>query len=89
LLTQTENRLYSSRSSVYLLINELFGTIFSKGIAMQKTVNKRIRRVSQSFAIRLDLLEKLEAEAPKGERSAFLERLLVREFGSPARAQAN
>ena len=56
---------------------------------MQKTVNKRIRRVSQSFAIRLDLLEKLEAEAPKGERSAFLERLLVREFGSPARAQAN
>jgi len=56
---------------------------------MQKTVNKRIRRVSQSFAIRLDLLEKLEAEAPKGERSAFLERLLVREFGSPARAQAS
>ena len=86
---QTENRLYSSRSSVYLLINELFGTIFSKGIAMQKTVNKRIRRVSQSFAIRLDLLEKLEATAPKGERSAFLERLLVREFGSPAGAQAS
>ena len=56
---------------------------------MQKTVNKQIRRVSQSFAIRLDLLEKLEAEAPKGERSAFLERLLVREFGSPARAQAS
>ena len=88
-MMQTENRLYSSRSSVYFLINELFGTIFSKGIAMQKTVNKRIRRVSQSFAIRLDLLEKLEAEAPKGERSAFLERLLVREFGSPARAQAS
>ena len=88
-MMHTENRLYSSRSSVYLLIKELFGTIFSKGIAMQKTVKKRIRRVSQSFAIRLDLLEKLEAEAPKGERSAFLERLLVREFGSPARAQAS
>ena len=56
---------------------------------MQETVNKRIRRVSQSFAIRLDLLEKLEAEAPKGARSAFIERLLVRELESPTRAQAN
>ena len=56
---------------------------------MQKTVNKRIRRVSQSFAIRLDLLEKLEAEAPKGERSAFLERLLSEALESPARAQAS
>jgi hypothetical protein len=50
---------------------------------------KPIRRVVKSFAIRLDLLEKLEAKAPKGERSAFLERLLVRELESPARAQAS
>ena len=56
---------------------------------MQTTADKPMRRIVKSFAIRLDLLEKLEAEAPKGERSAFLERLLVREFGSPARAQAN
>ena len=56
---------------------------------MQTTADKPVRRIVKSFAIRLDLLEKLEAEAPKGERSAFLERLLVREFGSPARAQAN
>ena len=88
-LTEFACALFSFCGRVYLLTNELSGTIFSKGIAMQKTVNKRIRRVSQSFAIRLDLLEKLEAEAPKGERSAFLERLLVREFGSPARAQAS
>ena len=56
---------------------------------MQTIADKPMRRIVKSFAIRLDLLEKLEAEAPKGERSAFLERLLVREFGSPARAQAN
>lgn len=56
---------------------------------MQTTVNKPIRRISKSFAIRLDLLEKLEAEAPKGERSAFLERLLSEALESPARTQAN
>ena len=56
---------------------------------MQTTVNKPIRRLSKSFAIRLDLLDKLEAEVPKGERSAFIERLLVRELESPARVQAN
>ena len=55
---------------------------------MQTTVNKPIRRLSKSFAIRLDLLDKLEAEVPKGERSAFIERLLVRELESSARAQA-
>ena len=55
---------------------------------MQTTVNKPIRRLSKSFAIRLDLLDKLEAEVPKGERSAFIERLLVRELESPTRAQA-
>ena len=56
---------------------------------MQTTADKPMRRIVKSFAIRLDLLEKLEATAPKSERSAFLERLLVREFGSPARAQAS
>ena len=56
---------------------------------MQTTADKPVRRIVKSFAIRLDLLEKLEAETPKGERSAFLERLLVREFGSPARARAS
>ena len=56
---------------------------------MQATTGKPMRRIVKSFAIRLDLLEKLEAEAPKGERSAFLERLLMREFGNPARAQAS
>ena len=70
-------------------VNEFVWAQSSKGIAMQTTADKPMRRIVKSFAIRLDLLEKLEAEAPKGERSAFLERLLVREFGSPARAQAN
>ena len=56
---------------------------------MRATADKPMQRIVKSFAIRLDLLEKLEAEAPKGERSAFLERLLVREFGSPAGAQAS
>jgi len=47
---------------------------------MQATTDKPMRRIVKSFAIRLDLLEKLEAAAPKGERSALLERLLVQEF---------
>jgi hypothetical protein len=72
-----------------LRTNESAWAQSSKGIAMQTTVNKPIRRISKSFAIRLDLLEKLEAEAPKGERSAFLERLLLEALESPARAQAN
>ena len=72
-----------------LRTNESAWAQSSKGIAMQTTVNKPIRRISKSFAIRLDLLEKLEAEAPKGERSAFLERLLSEALESPARAQAN
>ena len=39
-----------------------------------------IRRVVKSFAIRLDLLEKLEAEIPRGERSVFVDRLIEREL---------
>ena len=39
-----------------------------------------IRRVVKSFAIRLDLLDKLEAEIPRGERSAFVDRLIEREL---------
>ena len=70
-------------------VNEFVWAQSRKEIAMQTTADKSMRRIVKSFAIRLDLLEKLEAEAPKGERSAFLERLLVREFGSPARAQVN
>ena len=31
-----------------------------------------MRRIVKSFAIRLDLLEKLEAEAPKGELGVYL-----------------
>jgi hypothetical protein len=61
---------------------------FSKGIAM-KMNNRPIRRIVKSFTIRLDLLEKLESKAPKGERSAFLERLLSEALESPARAQAS
>ena len=47
--------------------NEFIWAQFSKGVAMQATANKPMRRIVKSFAIRLDLLEKLEAEAPKGE----------------------
>ena len=54
-----------------------------------KTNNQPIRRIVKSFTIRLDLLEKLEAKAPKGERSAFLERLLSEALESSARAQAS
>ena len=39
-----------------------------------------IRRVVKSFAIRLDLLDKLEAEIPRGERSAFVDRLIETEL---------
>jgi hypothetical protein len=35
------------------------------------------RRIVTSFCVRLDLLEELEKRVPKGERSAFLEKLLV------------
>ena len=49
-----------------------------------------IRRVVKSFAIRLDLLDKLEAEIPRGERSAFVDRLIEKELDRrPVRAQAN
>ena len=54
-----------------------------------KTNNQPIRRIVKSFTIRLDLLEKLEAKAPKGTHSAFMEQLLMQELESPARAQAN
>jgi hypothetical protein len=54
-----------------------------------KMNNRPIRRIVKSFTIRLDLLEKLESKAPKGERSAFLERLLSEALESPARAQAS
>ena len=47
-----------------------------------------IRRVVKSFAIRLDLLDKLEAEVPRGERSAFVDRLIERELKEAARAEA-
>ena len=39
-----------------------------------------IRRVVKSFAIRIDLLDKLEAEIPRGERSAFVDRLIETEL---------
>ncbi len=46
-----------------------------------------IRRVVKSFAIRLDLLDKLEAEIPRGERSAFVDRLIETELDRrPVRA---
>ena len=35
------------------------------------------RRIVTSFCVRLDLLEELEKRVLKGERSAFLEKLLV------------
>ena len=48
-----------------------------------------IRRVVKSFAIRLDLLDKLEAEVPRGERSAFVDRLIERELKETTRAEAS
>ena len=48
-----------------------------------------IRRVVKSFAIRLDLLDKLEAEIPRGERSAFVDRLIERELKEATRAEAS
>jgi len=40
-------------------------------------------RIARTFNIRLDLLQKLDREAPKGERSAFVEKLLIRELDKP------
>ena len=40
-------------------------------------------RIARTFNIRLDLLQKLDREAPKGERSAFVEKLLIRELEKP------
>ena len=42
------------------------------------------RRIVTSFSLRLDLLERLEKEVPKGDRSAFLEKLLRNELERPA-----
>ena len=51
---------------------------------------KSQRRIITSFCVRLDLLEELEKRVPKGERSAFLEKLLVSalEKTGPMMAQA-
>ena len=54
-----------------------------------QTNNQPVRRVTKSFAMRLEMLEKLEANVSKGKHSAWLEQMVVREFGSPARAQAS
>jgi len=42
------------------------------------------RRVPKTFSLRLDILEKLEEKAPLGERSAFLEQMLIRELERPS-----
>ena len=44
---------------------------------------KRQRRIVTSVCVRLDLLEQLEERIPKGERSAFLEKLLVSALEKP------
>jgi hypothetical protein len=44
------------------------------------------RRINKSFSVRLDLLEELERRAPRGERSAFLEEMLIRELTRPSQA---
>ena len=54
-----------------------------------QTNNQPVRRVTKSFAMRLEMLEKLEANVSKGKHSAWLEQMVVRDFGSPARAQAS
>ena len=46
------------------------------------------RRIVKTFNVRLDLLERLEARVPRGERSAFVEELLLREFDKPVGTQA-
>ena len=47
------------------------------------------RRVSVSFSLRPDVLGELERRVAKGQRSAFLENLLVRELSRKnAAAQA-
>ena len=44
-------------------------------------------RIARTFSIRLDLLQKLDRRAPKGERSAFVEKLLIRELEKSIPAQ--
>jgi hypothetical protein len=54
-----------------------------------QTNKQPVRRVTKSFAMRLEMLENLEANVSKDKHSAWLEQIVVREFGSPASAQAN
>ena len=38
------------------------------------------RRVNKTYSFRLDLLERFEEHVPRGDRSAVLERILIREL---------
>ena len=55
-------------------MDELFNKNRLKETLME--AKKRQRRIVTSVSVRLDLLEQLEERIPKGERSAFLEKLL-------------
>lgn len=55
-------------------MDELFNKNRLKETLME--AKKRQRRIVTSVSVRLDLLEQLEERIRKGERSAFLEKLL-------------
>jgi hypothetical protein len=62
-------------------VDELFNKNRLKAILMG--TKQRKRRIVTSFCVRLDLLEELEERIPKGERSAFLEKLLESALEKP------
>ena len=45
-------------------------------------------RIVKNFNVRLDLLKRLEAKVLRGERSAFVEELLLHEFDKPVGTRA-
>ncbi len=48
--------------------------------------NNRNRKINKTFSIRLEVLEKFEERAPKGEQSEFLEKMLIRELAESNKA---
>ena len=50
---------------------------------MNQWTSKKPRRISQSYSIRPELVEKLAERIPTGNRSRFVEMLLSRELEGP------
>ena len=64
------------------MINSLIArrVLASEMIFMIEAEEAKLRRVPTTFNVRTDLLNRLEQKVPSGQRSRFLEGILIREL---------